>query len=144
MRSFFFVIRQFFQFVNSCLFHVALKELVYDPLHVFLSISVLLPLIFVFLHFYISTVFCALVSKSPFVYIYIYIYILVWTSFKPTQKRKERKPMKRPGWQWTMWHHQPPITMHDHQQVFQTLSMKIHSGNYHWQRWLSTISASIT
>jgi hypothetical protein len=26
----------------------------------------------------------------------------------------------------------------------QTLSRKIHGGNYHWQRWLSAMSASIT
>jgi hypothetical protein len=50
MRSLLFITRIFSQFVNSRLLD-ALIGLVYDPLHVILSIHVLLLLIFLFLHF---------------------------------------------------------------------------------------------
>ena len=53
---------------------------------------------------------------------------LVWVGFEPIQKSKSRNPVN-PVWQWTVWRHQPPITVHGRRQVFQTLSTKIHGIN---------------
>jgi len=56
MRSLFFVKGYFPSLILVCLL-LALIELVYDPLRVFLSIHVLLLQIFLFLHFYIYKMF---------------------------------------------------------------------------------------